>query len=287
MMRKLALSSVVVCSLLGPLGCSGSTATADPTAGATTAQTGTRVAAVAPSAKSSRVRTMAEALSNVPLRDDERAEIEKLASDADARHLSAAGARSDIMLALAAQIEAGQLDRPALQAKIDAAADAANAGHPADQAAIQRLHALLTPEQRGQVADALVSRHKAMRAEHPDHHSRIDQWAADLKLTDAQRAQIMAVFAAQKAEHMAEHGADFKAMHEHGGGFAESFRGDTLQLPPPQDARVHANAMADHFVSIAQAILPILTPEQRSLAAAKLRERAAAGAANEDAPLSE
>ena len=84
---------------------------------------------------------IAEALSSVPLADDQRAEIEKIASDADARHLAAAGARGEIVTALAAQIEAGKIDRPALQAKIDAVADAANDAHPADQAAIQRSNA--------------------------------------------------------------------------------------------------------------------------------------------------
>jgi Spy/CpxP family protein refolding chaperone len=232
---------------------------------------------------------IADALSSVPLADDQRAEIEKLASDADARHLAAAGARADIMTALAAQIEAGQLDRAALQAKIDAV----SSDHPADQAALQRLHALLTPEQRGQVADAIESRHKAMRAEHGqhgEHKARMEQWATDLKLTDAQRAQIVAIFASQRAAQQAGQG-DFKALHEahgeHGKGFAESFRSDTFTLPAPGDAHVHTNAMADHIVSVAQAILPILTAEQRTLAAAKLREKAAAGGANEDAPLSE
>ncbi len=242
-----------------------------------------RVAAVAPNAKSSRVRMMADALSSVPLRDEQRVEIEKLASDADARHVAAAGARAEVMTALAAQIEAGQIDRPALQAKIDAAADAANAAHPADQAALERIHTLLTPAQRSQVADAIESRHKAMRAEHShtSHMDRMNQWATDLKLTDAQGTQIAAVFASHRASAAAsrgEHAPDFKGMHKQGEhatkGFAESFRSDTLTLPAPEDAHVHANGMADHFVGVAQAVLPLLTPEQRTLAAAKLRERA-------------
>jgi len=45
--------------------------------------------------------------------------------------------------------------------------------------------------------------------------------------------------------------------------------------------------MADHFIGVAQTVLPLLTPAQRGLAAAKLREHAAASAGNEDGPLSE
>jgi Spy/CpxP family protein refolding chaperone len=282
-------------SLVAVTGCSGSTTAVDPTSSATAAQT-TRVAAVAPGAKSGRVRMMADLLSTVPLRDDQRAEIEKLASDADARHAATAGLHEDIMKTLAAQVEAGQINRPALQAKIDAAADAANAAHPADEAALQRLHAILTPEQRGQVADAMQAHHghgPGHEMEHGEAHGahmdRMHQWATDLKLTDAQQEQIKAIFAGMRAAHAAEHehgeaGGDMKAMHEHaehGKAFAESFRSDTLTLPPPKDAHVIANAMADHFIGVAQAVLPILTPEQRALAAAKLREHAAGGVGHE------
>jgi hypothetical protein len=292
---KRALASSLVSSLtLGALlaGCSASTASSDPSQGATapvTAPAGTRVAPVAVTAKSSRVRMMADALSSVPLGDDQRAEIERLASDSDARHLAAAAARSAIMVAIAAQVEAGQLDRGALQPKIDAAADAANAAHPADQAALQRLHDLLTPDQRGAVADAIATHRKAEHAERSHSRTaRLDRWTADLQLTAPQRAQIALILAAQRGEHHG-HDADFKA-HDHGErgrGFLDSFRSDTLTLRAPEDAHVHANAMADHFMGLAQAVLPILTAEQRSLAAAKLRERAAAGAGNEDAPLTE
>jgi Spy/CpxP family protein refolding chaperone len=293
--RQIVFSSLLLGSLLASLGCSGSTAAGDPGTGTSSVASaqGTRVAAVAPSVKSSRVRMIADALSTVPLRDEQRAEIEALASDADARHAAAAGARAEIMNTLAAQIEGGQIDRAALQPKIDAAADAANAARPADQAALQRLHALLTAEQRGQVADALAARRDAMHAEHghTSRKDRMNQWAADLKLTDAQRAQIGAVLASQRGEHRAEWKAPRGHDHDgtaHGGHpFADSFRADTLVLPPPEDGHVHANAMTDHFVGLAQGVLPILTPEQRALAAAKLREHAAAGAANEDAPLTE
>ncbi len=292
---KLVVSVVLVSGVVSLLGCSGSTAAGDPASGgsATSAPAGTRVAPVAPNAQSTRVRMLADALSSVPLRDDQRAEIEALASQADARHVAAAGARAEVVKALAAQIEAGQIDRSALQSKIDAAADAANGARPADQAALQRLHALLTPEQRGQVADAIESRHKAMRGEHPrvGRKGRMAQWAADLKLTEAQQAQIAATFASAGAK-----GADArKAMHgwhgwhgEHAGGdFAESFRSETLTLTALTDAHTQANAMADHVVGMAQAVLPILTPEQRTLAAGKLLERAAAATEVEEAPPSE
>jgi Spy/CpxP family protein refolding chaperone len=270
------------------------TASGDGTSSAAVSTPGaTRIAAVAPSIKSSHIRVIANALSTVALRDDQRAEIESLASDADTRHAAIASAHGEIMSALATQIEAGKIDRPALQAKVDAATAAGSAAHTADDAALQRLHALLTPEQRGQVADALVAQHDAMHAEHKhgSHKDRMEQWATDLKLSDAQKTQIGALLAAQREAHHAEFKATHEGMHEHGTPgshpFADAFRADTLVLPaPPDGAHGHPRGgMAEHVIGIAETILPLLTPEQRGLAAAKLREHAAGG--NEEGPLGE
>jgi hypothetical protein len=43
--------------------------------------------------------------------------------------------------------------------------------------------------------------------------------------------------------------------------------------------------MAEHVIEMAETILPLLTPEQRELAATKLREHVAGG--NEQGPLGE
>jgi hypothetical protein len=63
----------------------------------------------------------------------------------------------------------------------------------------------------------------------------------------------------------------------------ESFRSDTMApAPPAQDMHPRANKMADSFAAIATQVLPLLTPEQRTLAAAKIREHAQAN--EEEAP---
>ena len=139
-----------------------------------------------------RVRLAADALSTIPLRDDQRAQIEQLASNAEARHAKTGAVHAQNVQALAAQIETGTIDRAALQPKIDAAADAANASRPADQAALVKLHDLLTPDQRAQFADAMESRGKAKHGAEHGHHAMMEKWAADLQLTDDQKAQIAA-----------------------------------------------------------------------------------------------
>jgi len=100
-----------------------------------------------------------------------------------------------------------------------------------------------------------------------------------LKLTDDQRTQIAAIVKAQFAAHKSE-GHD---AHAHGHDMMESFRSDTMApAPAAEDLRARANKKADGFLSIATQVLPLLTPAQRSLAAAKIRARAQAS--EEEAP---
>lgn len=286
-MTRLSLISSTVLALsvaaASALGCSGSTAANDPTAAATAAQTAPSTSPVAPQVKG-HLRLVADALSQVPLRADQRAEIEQMAKDAQARHTATASAHAAVMQALAAQIEAGKIDRAALQPQVDAAVNAATAAQPADRAAFQRLHDLLTPEQRAQFADAIQAQVHARMGEHEGHadpHGKggmLAKWAADLKLTDDQQAQIKAALHDQ-FEHDGEHHGmhDLHQAHMKGKEMLDAFKADNFTLPPAEDIHAHASAMADHFTKVAAAVLPILTPEQRTLAAQKLREKAASG----------
>lgn len=255
--------------------CSGSTTSTEGTNAPSvataqgTTQTGSvRTAPVAPQV-TGHARAVADALSQVPLRDDQRAEIETMAAASEQRHQTVAAAHAQVATALAGQIESGTIDRAALQPAIDAAVTAASASRPLDRAAMERLHALLTPEQRGQFVDAMEAGHGKHATGMSSHKARMEEWANDLKLTDDQRAQIAAIL---KSQHSAHH-EDFKGMHAAGKGFMESFRGETLAPPvAPADTDLHARANdhADHLVAVITQVLPLLTQEQRSLAAAKI-----------------
>src|SRR5689334_6609299 len=107
------------------------------------------------------VKVVGEALGEVPLRPDQRTELEKLAADAEARHSSLVGIRKDLMLAVADQIEKGSIDRAALQPKIDQAVAAMEKSRPEDRAAIVRVHDLLDTQQRNAFVDALQQQFKA------------------------------------------------------------------------------------------------------------------------------
>jgi Spy/CpxP family protein refolding chaperone len=254
-------------------------------------QTQATAASKAPLAAQSRgvVKLFGEALGDVELRADQRTELEKLAVAADARHAAMAAGKKDLMLALADQVEKGSIDRAALQPKIDRIVGDLEKARPEDNAALVRMHALLDANQRNAFVDALESRFKGKRhgkhggekgeaGEHAEQagpmagmHA-MKQLADDLKLTDDQRSQI------KDALKSGREGHSFREMRDRmgeGKKALESFRTDTFDPnaagPPPAELRARAAAGTGRVVGIAEKVLPILTPEQRKLAAEKLR----------------
>ena len=204
------------------------------------------------------------------------------------------GARKELMLAFADQVEKGSVDKAALQPKIDKVRADFEKARGEDRAALVKLHGILDAEQRGAFVDALE---KQMKAKHGEHHGRgmggfgkLKQLADDLKLTDEQRSQIRETMReahkegkeAWKGHARAEHGPSHGEWKGHHGGKRplEAFREDTLDLDkvaPPRDAEAMARFGADRMHAVAEKILPILTPEQRKIAADKLRGMAERG----------
>lgn len=245
------------------------------------------------------VKVVGDALGEVPLRADQRTELEKLASEADARHAATAEGRKDLMAAIADQIEKGSIDRAALQPKIDRVVADLEKVRPADGAALSRVHAILDAEQRNAFVDALEKKmheHHGMKAggEHAmKGFAHMKQLADELKLTDDQRAQIRSVMMeAHRGERgergerggrggKGEHHA-WKGRHHAGKQALESFRSDKFDpnaIGPHGDMKEKAAAGTTRILGFAEKILPILTPEQRKIAADKLRTMTASGSA--------
>lgn len=277
-------------------------------------QTQASAVSKAPVAQSSHgvVKMFGAALGEVALRPDQRAELEKLAVAADARHAAMADGKKELMLAIADQIEKGAIDKTALQPKIDRIVADLEKGRPEDSASLARMHAILDPEQRNAFVDALEHQFKGRHhggkgghhgkgkqhdgakgekgetgeaAEKGDHHAgpmggmhAMKQLAEELKLTDEQKSQI------KDALKTAHEGHSFREMHERmseGKKALESFRSDKFDpnaaAPPPEQLRARAAIGSSRAITVVEKVLPILTPDQRKLAAEKLRGMANAG----------
>ncbi|HEY3822030.1 MAG TPA: hypothetical protein VGL81_32915 [Polyangiaceae bacterium] len=272
MLRRLLVPLAI--TLVTPaLGCSGTASTepavATPEAVTTRAPVG--------QATHGPLKLAGEALGDVPLTASQRAAIEKLATDTDARHVEARAARKDLVLAIAAQVQAGQIDRAALQPKIDALVAGLQKAQPADRAALEQLHAILTADQRTAFVDAMEAR-VGERVGHVREKRPLQQWAEDLGLTEDQRSQIKDAMKAQwKAASQGHDGAPWAHAKEHGAKVMSAFKQDRFvmdEVSPAKDVAAKAQKMSDHMLGVAQAALPVLTAQQRVIAAQKLRDKA-------------
>jgi Spy/CpxP family protein refolding chaperone len=233
------------------------------------------------------VKVVGDALGEVPLRAEQRAELEKLAQAAEQRHAATAEGRKELALAIADQVEKGNLDRAALEPKIDRVVSDFEKLRPEDKAALARVHAILDKEQRNAFVDALESGFKGKHHAHKAGFMKMKALADELKLTDDQRAKIFEVMKESRAQHAA--GGEIKGEHRfrhhkgmhamHGKKAIESFREDQFDADAlmPAASREKIAAGQTHFLGAAEKILPLLTPEQRKIAADKIRSMAEKG----------
>jgi Spy/CpxP family protein refolding chaperone len=223
------------------------------------------------------VKFFGEALGDVPLTATQRTALEQLATDAETRHAQARTARQDLLTTLAAQIESGSIDRAALQPKLAAIAAAMQASQPADRAAFEQLHAVLTPDQRAAFVDAVAAHAQQHKAEWKGKGG-MHQWAQDLQLSDDQRAQIKAAVMQRMQAAGGPEDHEARGAKHQGEAVMAAFKQDTFvldQVQPAKDVQQMVNRMSDRILGLAEAALPVLTPAQRTIAAQKLREKAA------------
>jgi Spy/CpxP family protein refolding chaperone len=239
----------------------------------TVSQAGATRAPVAPNANAD-IKIYTEALGDVPLTPPQRAEVEKLAADAEGRHADVGAARKGLELALADQVDAGRIDRTALQPKIDALIAAVQRTQAPDRTAFEQLHTLLDPDQRVAFANALESRiHE--RVGEARHGKRMREWGDALNLTEDQRGKIREMLK-QQAEQSHPMQAGNNGM-QRGAKILGAFKTDRFvfdEVAPAQDLHEGVTWAVDRFVGLAAQVLPVLTPEQRTAASQRLRSKA-------------
>ena len=210
----------------------------------------------------------------MPLTPPQRTEVDKLASDADGRHADVAAARKGLELALANQVDAGRIDRAALQPKIDALVAAVQRTQGPDRTAFEQLHTLLDPDQRVAFVNALESRIHERTGE-MRHGKRMREWADALNLTEDQRGKIREMLKDQAEKSHAPEAA--KDGMNRGAKILGAFKTDRFvfdDVVPAQDLREPVTRAVDRFLGLANQVLPVLTPEQRTAASQRLRSRA-------------
>lgn len=236
------------------------------------------------------LRAVGQAFAEVPLTPEQRTRIEVLFRAAESRHAEAwkgsTNARKDLLLALADQVQAGAIDKAALAPKLEAASAPWRKAHEADRAALVDLHATLTPDQRKAFAEAFhpgkMGRGEHAKGKHGEHAATLRErgfghaWK-ELDLTSDQKDKLKEALQAARGEDGKDgkKGA-FAQRREQRKKALESFTSD--KFTGAGDGVFPANKAGgrlEHMVRFAEIATPILTPEQRTKAAAVLRERAA------------
>lgn len=224
-----------------------------------------------------RLALVRRALESVPLRPDQKIETDRLIVDATARHEELMAARLALGRTIAGQLRAGGIDRSVVERELGAFKIAASTVRTADIAALGRLHDVLDAQQRNKVADALEDGLSAGHGHHGKLHS-MRQWATELGLTDTQITRIMASMPGEVSR-----GDEAGRANRRWGRGAlratlEAFRGDRFAVDDNvTEALTHAGERrAGKVLDALVAATPVLTPDQRELAAQRILAQGAA-----------
>jgi Spy/CpxP family protein refolding chaperone len=205
---------------------------------------------------------------------EQRAAIEQLAQQRKAAAVPVRQADAQVLTTLARQVEQASIDPQALAPALAVEQSAAEQQRAVERDTLARLHAILTPAQRGELVDRIEARLHAM-------HQRTQPrggaaWhrggggggeGARLGLSADQKAQIRANLEAERQARRAG-GPTARAERKQA---LESFRGDSFD----PGALVRLESRGDRATKLARAMVPVLTPAQRATLADHLRARAA------------
>lgn len=211
---------------------------------------------------------------------DQKAQLEKIKSDLQAKTAPAHDAEKVLLSTLADGVAAGNVD----QAKVDAAlaqlATATSAAHDASLASLNDLHAALRPEQRAALVDKVEAHlavwRKVNAEEQQGSHEKNDHLAkfgAEEGLTADQIDKISTQLRASPAPDMKADAGQIDAFMTGFRAFeGESFDAKTLSSGRDASGRLARSGASRiaHFYAVAA---PVLTPEQRTKVAQHIRDR--------------
>jgi Spy/CpxP family protein refolding chaperone len=225
---------------------------------------------------------IAMSLDTLGLAPEQRAALEVIRSDLHARGAAARAAEQNLLAGLADGLAAASFNAARVEADIALMVAAATAVHDASAAALNELHARLTPPQRAALVHKVEAHwtvwHQANALDSAPprtYHGHVATLATDLGLTPDQADKIRA----DLGERMkAVPPLNLQVIETHLRAFGEAFRSehfDARTLTTANGANAHlvgwGVARLAHFV---EAVSPLLAPDQRATLVQQLREHA-------------
>jgi uncharacterized membrane protein len=218
---------------------------------------------------------------------EEQAQVDKIKADLRARMQPVHDAQKAVLLALADGVSAGNIDAAKLDAAVANVTNAAGQVHGATKDALNQLHAALHADERAALVDKVEAHwalwkesngdEKAAAREHePGGH--IAHLAKEIGLTNDQVEKVRAALPPAVAAQAQRAKFDPAAAEARVKAFGTAFASDTFDagsLAPPAPPQAHmATWGVSRMVAFYQALTPVLTPEQRTKVAEKLRSHA-------------
>jgi Spy/CpxP family protein refolding chaperone len=249
-------------------------------------------------------------LSEVELRPEQKQPVADIEHDLETLGEPPKEARDQLINDVADGVAAGKIDKPKTDADIKKLSDAAAAKTASIQDAVNRLHKTLDPAQRKKLVETMRAKGEEMKekmkehmhehaegghegghgemGEHGEHegdheaeeHKEHEKLADELGLTPEQREKLHAKMKEEMKSMMATRKARMEKMHQHMKAVGDAFETDTFDAKKAgvgEHGPEMVKEMATMRVHMAEAILPILTPDQRAKFSAHLKAHAEDG----------
>ena len=235
---------------------------------------------------------IAMGLDTLGVAPERRAAVEKIRTDLQARMAPARTAEQNLVTALADGLAAGSFDAAKVDAAVAQATAAAAAVHDASIEALNQLHAVLTPPERAALVDKVEAHWAVWKKTNADDlgsaqegAGHVSALARDLDLTPDQADKIRAGL---REGMKGVPRLDSEEVTTYLRAFGEAFRGETFDakaLTAANGANTHlAGWGAAHMARFVETASPVLSPDQRTKLAERLREHATHGLGAQETP---
>ncbi len=231
------------------------------------------------------VAMLMEDLAQVGIKPEQKSTIDGIQADLEKLGDATKDAKAALDKDVADGVAAGKLDKSKVDADVKKLVAAADSTAAAAQEAVNKLHKTLDAAQRKKLVELVRAKGKDheehMKAQMADHekneHGRMDKIAEHLGLTAEQKDKLKAKLeAGMKGEmgKMKEHHAGMQKHMKALGDAFESDKFDAKKVGVGEHMGEMAKMMANGRIRFVEAVLTVLTPEQRAKFAEHVKQHA-------------
>jgi len=230
---------------------------------------------------------LVEAVGKVDLRADQKATVDAAIADLQKQGEAHGDAGKQLASDLADGVAAGKIDHAKTDADVKKLVAAVDATKGSVQDDVNNLHKTLDAAQRKKVVEEMRAKGEEMQAMHEkdgaeegEHEGRMKMLADSLGLSPEQTDKLKAKTKDLMKTQMAAMKTNMGVMHKHMKEIADAFESDKFdakKVGVGTHAGDMAKTMAKNRIQFVEAVLAVLTPEQRAKFAEHIRSHAEEG----------